>query len=286
MSAIETRGNQNSDAVDSPALTVAGTDPARRLSPPDAFAAENFSNALNRRAPLPADADVRDGPLFDLLAQLPWPDSTQGQGQSPNDAALQPASVTGGEMIYAAAPPLPANAEPSLATTTRGRHVPVQDGSPDTVPQTELTFPMERKISRKSNAIDVDRVPDAPPAIFHFTQHLPAAVDPSAAQSAYSDPARTELKMQEFHHLICQMGAQVAIDNRRSEVAVSLSHAMFSSTRLKIRGDKDSIEVGYECGSAEETDWFGSNADALVQRLSASLQRRVTIRPEADQRAM
>ncbi|WP_292933902.1 hypothetical protein [Noviherbaspirillum sp.] len=285
MSAIETRGKQTSDAVDHPTSNVADTEPARRLAPPDAFAAENFSNALNRRAPLPADADVRDGPLFDLLAQLPWPDSTQGQAQSLNEVTLQPAPVTGGETIRAVAPPLPANAEPVLATATHGEHLPVQDVSPDTVLHTELTLRMERKLGRKSNANDDDCVPDAPPAILHFTPHLPAVADPSAAQPAYSDPTRTELRMQEFHHLVCQMGAQVAIDNRRSEVAVSLSHAMFSSTRLKIRGDKDSIEVGYECGSAEETDWFGSHADALVQRLSTSLQRRVTIRPEADQAA-
>ncbi|WP_136417424.1 hypothetical protein [Herbaspirillum sp. ST 5-3] len=285
MSSIETRGKQTSDAVDHPTSNVTDTEPARRLAPPDAFAAENFSNALNRRAPLPADADVRDGPLFDLLAQLPWPDNTQVQAQSLNDATLQPAPVAGGEAICAAAPPLPANAEPVLATVTHGEHLPVQDGSPDALLQTELTHRMERKIGRKSNAIDDDRAPDAPPAILHFTPHLPAVADPSAVQPAYSDPTRTELRMQEFHHLICQMGAQVAIDNRRSEVAVSLSHAMFSSTRLKIRGDKDSIEVGYECGSAEETDWFGSHADALVQRLSTSLQRRVTIRPEADQAA-
>lgn len=290
MNAIETSGTQTS-AVDSAAPNVSCAEPVSRLPPPDAFAAEKFSSAMNRHAPLAGDAGLRDGHLFDLLADLRWPDSAPGQAQSVNDATLLQAPSSDGEACCSAAPQLLADAEPVLLQTLRGQNLPAQDCADDVVLQTKVTLQPERKIGRKSNDLDDDRASDAlqsivPPSIPHLTPHFPAAVDPSAAQAAYTDPARSELRMQEFHHLVSQMGAQVAIDSRRSEVAVSLSHAMFSSTRLRIRGDKDSIEVGYECGSAEETDWFGSNAEALVQRLSTSLQRRVTIRPVADQSAM
>lgn len=285
MSAIETRGKQKSDAVDSGALNFSCTDPGSRLPPPDTVAVENFSIALNRRASLPAGADLCDDHLFELLAQLPWPDGTQGPAPSVNDATPHPASAASSEMCRAAASQLPLDAKPGNAQSMNGQHLAVQGCSPDTAFEFEVTLRMGRKISRKTMEIDDNRLPDAPPAMHHFTPQSPAAVEVAAPQATFPDSARSELKMQEFHQLVSQIGAQVAIDSRRSEVAVSLTHAMFSSTRLRIRGDKDSIEVGYECGSAEETDWFGSNADALVQRLSTSLQRRVTVRPVADHSA-
>lgn len=285
MSGIGTRDKQNSNAVDSPALNDSCTERGRRLPSPDAATVENFTSALIRRTALPAGAGLCDDHLFDLMAQLPWPDSTQEKAQSVNGATPLPLSAASDKMCLAATPKLPSDPELPRAQIMHSQHLPVQSRSTDTALQSEFELLADRNIGRKAKGFDADRVPDAPPAVPHFTPHPPAAVEVTAAQVAYPNPARSELRMQEFNQLVSQIGAQVAIDSFRSEVAVSLSHAMFSSTRLKIRGDKDSIEVNYECGSAEEMDWFGSNAEALAQRMSASLQRRVTVRPVADQSA-
>lgn len=283
MSAIEINGIQKNEATDRQVRSVSGIEPIKRRSPADASTVEKFSNAVNRRSPLPFDADLREDRLFDLLAQLDWPGSgEQIQAQPVNDAPALPGPAAGSEMRFVATPVLLADLGPALAQTMHGQHMPAQDYFSDNGPQTLGTLSAEREINRTVNAADGDQASDSLQAVAQFTLQVSATADSNAAQPVHVDRGMTEVRMQEFQHLISQMGAQLGIDSRRSEVAISLSHAMFSSTRLKIRGDKDSIQVDYECGTAEEADWFGTNAEALVQRLSATLQRHVSIRPIAD----
>lgn len=279
MSAIEINGHRKNEPADCRATNASGIEPTRRRSPADAVTAEKFSNAVNRRNPLSADADLREDRLFDLLAQLQGPDGgVQTQAQSVSDATALPAPALPAEATSV----LLAAVESALARTTRDRHTPVQGRPSGDGLQAVALLRVEQNINRTAGAADDDQASDALQAIAQPTPQTPAAADSNVTQPAHVDMGMTERRMLEFQQLICQMGAQVGIDGRRSEIAISLSHAMFSSTRLKIRADKDSIQVDYECGTAEEADWFGSNAEALVQRLSITLQRHVTIRPVAD----